>query len=190
MCYMKCLFAWAGLIAKYVSREPNPARALFFNFSFSLVSRQHPDELPARLVRSRHLRGRTIPSGEWGWSWSELVRILFIEPCSRWWGRRSMRRARLKASTSRGYPPSLRRTLPWSSAAATSWEWTSTQPRWPLRAGLFGDLSQNQIVYPEASDPELVDFYAGRHRYPWSPPKNTQQPLQQASIHCYRLSTP
>jgi len=29
-----------------------------------------------------------------------------------------------------------------------------------LRAGLFGDLSQNQIVYPEASDPELVDFYA------------------------------
>ena len=112
------------------------------------------------------------------------------EPFLRWWGIRLMRRARLKASTSRGYQPSLRRTLPWSSAAATSWEWISTQPRWPLRAGLLGDLSQNQIVYPEASDPELVDFYAGRHRYPWSPPKNTQQPLQQASIHCYRLSTP
>ena len=60
MCFKKFLFA------KYVLREPNTPRAQFLNFSFLLVSRQHPDELPARLVCSRHLCWWTIPSGEWG----------------------------------------------------------------------------------------------------------------------------
>ena len=36
MCYMKCLFGLAGLIAKYILRELDTARALFLVFHFRL----------------------------------------------------------------------------------------------------------------------------------------------------------
>ena len=120
--------------------------------------RQHFDELPAWLVRTCHLCGRSIPTREWQCGLLEEL----MTPS------KVMREKIDAKSEAQGFPESR---LP---------SFTDEESAMILGSSDFLGMNfytaqvdlkhchqplYHQIVYPEASDPELVDFYAGCHLF-------------------------